>query len=323
MGISLEKANLIELYRDMLNMRLFEEKSAELYTGGYINGFCHLYIGQEAVVAAITHLLDENDSQITSYRDHAHMLALGVDRRFIFAELLGKRDGVSKGKGGSMHMYAKDKNFYGGNGIVGAQVSIGTGIAFANKYKNENSLCAIYFGDGAINQGQVYESFNMASLWKLPALYVLENNRYAMGTPITRSTSGKDLTTRGDPFGIPTICADGMDLLDMLQKSTEAIEYVRSGAGPIILHADTYRYRGHSMSDPATYRTRDEVDNVKKTRDPIVALRKYLEAEFGVADHEFEKIEDILTAEIAADAQWAIDAEYPDENDLMEDVFSE
>jgi pyruvate dehydrogenase E1 component alpha subunit len=251
------------------------------------------------------------------------MLVLGVDPRNVMAELCGKNTGTSKGKGGSMHMYSKEHNFYGGNGIVGAQVPIGTGLAFSHKYKEDDGIAFVYFGDGAANQGQVYEAFNMASLWKLPAIYILENNRYGMGTSVTRSSSGNDLKTRGDPFGIPTISTDGMDLFDVTEKAKEAVDYTRSGKGPIIIHVDTYRYKGHSMSDPATYRSRAEVDNIKKTRDPIAKVKNKLIEEYKVSKPNLEEIEDEILKKIDEAAQFAIDSQVPSDFELEKDVVVE
>jgi pyruvate dehydrogenase E1 component alpha subunit len=295
----------------MLTIRLFEERVAELYTEGHIYGFCHLYIGQEAVVVGINSNLQVGDSQITSYRDHAHMISLGVDPKYIMAELCGRDTGCSHGKGGSMHMYSRSHNFYGGNGIVGAQVSIGTGIAFSHKYRDDGGICVVYFGDGAVNQGQVYESFNMASLWKLPVLYVIENNQYAMGTSVSRSVSGKDLTTRGDSFGIPTLKVDGMDLFDVVSKSGEAIDRVRNEQMPIILHVDTYRYRGHSMSDPSTYRTREEVNSVKNTRDPLVKVLQTL------MDFNYEEVYEEISHLIDEAAKFAVIESIEPESDQL------
>lgn len=294
---------------------MFEEKAAELYIEGHIYGFCHLYIGQEAVVVGINANLNKLDSQITSYRDHAHMLAVGVEPKYVMAELCGKQTGCSMGKGGSMHMYSKLQNFYGGNGIVGAQVSIGTGLAFAHKYKEDGGIAVVYFGDGAANQGQVYESFNMASLWKLPVLYVLENNHYAMGTAAKRAVSGADLTNRGEPFGIPCIQADGMNLLDVLKQSKIAIDMVRSEQKPVMLYVDTYRYRGHSMSDPATYRTREEVDCVKKNRDPIQSIKKQL------AEADIDSIEEEVSEIIETAAKFAIESPEPEPEELNKFVL--
>lgn len=306
---------LLSLFKQLLLIRLFEEKAAELYTEGFIYGFCHLYIGQEAVVVGVNDNLLEVDSQVTSYRDHAHMLALGVDPKFVMAELCGKATGTSKGRGGSMHMYCRDRNFYGGNGIVGAQVPIGTGLAFAHKYKKDGGIAAIYFGDGAANQGQVYESFNLASLWDLPALFILENNHYAMGTADKRSVAGGDLTTRGDSFGIPCIKVDGMNLVDVLEKSKEAIDKVRNEQRPVILFCDTYRYRGHSMSDPATYRSREEVNTVKKTRDPIERLKPLLK------QFNLESAEEEISRIVEDAASFAINSPEPAVDSLKEFVL--
>ncbi len=311
----------LSLYQKMVQARLFEEKAAELYTQGHIFGFCHLYIGQEAVVVGIAHNMQLQDSCITSYRDHAHMLTLGVPPTEVMAELCGKATGCSKGKGGSMHMYSRKHNFFGGNGIVGAQVPIGTGLAFAHKYKKDSGVAVTFFGDGAANQGQVYEAFNMASLWKLPVLYVLENNHYAMGTAAKRAVSGQSLKTRGDAFGIQTISVDGMDILDVIEKSKDAIDKIRTTSVPIILHVDTYRYRGHSMSDPATYRTREEVENVKKTRDPIIRFKNKLLEMFDIDISRLEKIEDEVAEVIESSAKEAINASCPDASELETDVI--
>ena len=311
----------LNLYRMMVQARLFEEKAAELYTLGHIFGFCHLYIGQEAVVVGIAHNMQRNDSCITSYRDHAHMLTLGVSPDEVMAELCGKATGCSKGKGGSMHMYSRAHNFFGGNGIVGAQVPIGTGLAFAHKYKKDGGISVTFFGDGAANQGQVYEAFNMASLWKLPVLYVLENNHYAMGTAAKRAVSGQSLKTRGDAFGIPTVSVDGMDVFDVIEKSKDAIDKVRATSTPIILHVDTYRYRGHSMSDPATYRTREEVENVKKTRDPIIRFKNKLIEMFSIGISKLDEIEEEVAGIIENAAKDAINAPYPDASELETDVI--
>lgn len=317
----IESKIVLNLFRKMLIARRFEEKAAELYTLGHISGFCHLYIGQEAVIVGISHNMLSQDSSITSYRDHAHMLTLGVSPDNVMAELCGKSTGCSKGKGGSMHMYSKEHNFFGGNGIVGAQVPIGTGLAFSHKYKKNNGVAFVFFGDGAANQGQVYESFNMASLWNLPVVYVLENNHYAMGTAAKRAVSGKSLKTRGDAFGIQTINVDGMDLFDVIEKSKEATDYARSGKGPIIMHVDTYRYRGHSMSDPATYRTREEVDNVKKTRDPIVRVKNKLINEYSLDISELEKIEQEVESIIENSAKFATESPFPENKELETDVI--
>ncbi|HEX8223287.1 MAG TPA: pyruvate dehydrogenase (acetyl-transferring) E1 component subunit alpha, partial [Allosphingosinicella sp.] len=261
---------LLEYYRQMLLIRRFEERAGQLYGLGLIGGFCHLYIGQEAVAVGLQSALEPGrDSVITGYRDHGHMLAYGIDPRVIMAELTGRAAGISKGKGGSMHMFSRKAGFYGGHGIVAAQVPLGTGLAFAHKYREDGGVCVAYMGDGAVNQGQVYESFNMASLWKLPVLYVIENNRYAMGTSQVRAAAGQELCHRGRAYGIPGEQVDGMDVLAVRAKAEELVGRVRSGEGPAIMEAMTYRYRGHSMSDPAKYRTREEVQSFREGKDPI------------------------------------------------------
>src|SRR6478609_3366263 len=259
------KAQELKALRDMLLIRRFEEKAGQLYGMGAIGGFCHLYIGQEAVVVGMQMALKQGDQVITGYRDHGHMLATGMTANGVMAELTGRRGGYSKGKGGSMHMFSMEKHFYGGHGIVGAQVSLGTGLAFANRYRGNDNISLAYFGDGAANQGQVYESFNMAELWKLPVVYVIENNRYAMGTAVSRSSAQTDFSKRGISFNIPGRQVDGMDVRAVRDAGSRAIEHCRSGKGPFILEMQTYRYRGHSMSDPAKYRTREEVDKVRTT----------------------------------------------------------
>ena len=311
---------ILFLYRQMVLARLFEEKAAELYAQGHISGFCHLYIGQEAVVVGINSNMKPVDSSIGGHRIHAHMLTLGVSSNFVMAELCTKATGCSKGRGGSAHMYSKEHNFYGGNGIVGGHVSLGTGLAFSHKYKDDGGVSVIYYGDGAANQGQVYEVFNMASLWKLPVVYVLENNHYAMGTSVARAAAG-DLKTRGDSFGIPTILVDGMNLFDVINKSKEAIDYARSGNGPIILHVDTYRYKGHSMSDPGHYRTREEIDDVRTNRDPIQFVRTHLIANCEININDLDKIDDEILETIENAAKFGIEAEYPSEIELMRDVI--
>jgi pyruvate dehydrogenase E1 component alpha subunit len=259
----------LKFYRDMLLIRRFEEKAGQLYGMGLIGGFCHLYIGQEAVVVGMQAALKPEDQVITAYRDHGHMLACGMDPKGVMAELTGRATGYSHGKGGSMHMFSTDKHFYGGHGIVGAQVPIGTGLAFSNKYKKTDAVCLTYFGDGASNQGQVYEAFNMAELWKLPVIYVIENNQYAMGTSVERSSAQVEFFKRGSSFNIPGEQVDGMDVEAVYAAAAKAVQYCRDGKGPIILEMKTYRYRGHSMSDPAKYRTREEVNEVREKRDPI------------------------------------------------------
>ncbi len=260
----------------MLLIRRFEERAGQMYGMGLIGGFCHLYIGQEAVVVGMQAALEEGDTVVTSYRDHGHMLACGMDPKGVMAELTGRRGGYSHGKGGSMHMFSPEKNFFGGHGIVGAQVPIGTGLGFAHRYREDGRISVTYLGDGAINQGQVYESFNMAALWKLPVVYVIENNRYGMGTSVTRASARTDLFHRGMAYGIPGEQVDGMDVVAVHEAALAAAEHARSGEGPIILEMLTYRYRGHSMSDPAKYRTKEEVDRMRTEHDPIAQLRQRL-----------------------------------------------
>ncbi len=285
------KDELLGFYKQMLLIRRFEERAGQLYGLGFIGGFCHLYIGQEAVAVGLQSALDgDKDSVITGYRDHGHMLAYGIDPKVIMAELTGRQAGISKGKGGSMHMFSTEKKFYGGHGIVGAQVSLGTGLAFAHKYNEDGGVTLAYFGDGAANQGQVYESFNMAELWKLPIIYVIENNQYAMGTSVNRSSAEDQLYKRGESFRIPGIQVDGMDVLACRGAAEEALAWVRAGKGPIILEMKTYRYRGHSMSDPAKYRSREEVQAVRDKSDPIEQAKKELEA-MGMKEDDFKPIE--------------------------------
>ena len=274
-----ENHDLLKFYRDMLLIRRFEEKAGQLYGMGLIGGFCHLYIGQEAVVVGLEAAARDGDKRITSYRDHGHMLACGMDPNGVMAELTGRSGGYSKGKGGSMHMFSKEKNFYGGHGIVGAQVPLGAGLAFADRYRENNCVTFTYFGDGAANQGQVYETFNMAALWKLPVIFVIENNQYAMGTAQERSTSSPEIYTRGEAFGIKGEAVDGMDVIAVKTAGDKAADYCRAGKGPYILEIKTYRYRGHSMSDPAKYRTREEVQKMRAQRDPIEAIRTLLVSE--------------------------------------------
>ncbi|MEI6987357.1 MAG: pyruvate dehydrogenase (acetyl-transferring) E1 component subunit alpha [Rhodospirillaceae bacterium] len=311
---------LLGYYRDMLHIRRFEEKAGQMYGMGLIGGFCHLYIGQEAVVVGIQSELRPGDSVITSYRDHGHMLACGMDGKGVMAELTGRRGGYSKGKGGSMHMFSREKSFFGGHGIVGAQVPIGTGLAFAHKYKNDGLIAAAYFGDGAINQGQVYESFNMAALWKLPCLYVVENNKYAMGTSQARGAAG-ELYQRGMAYGIPGVQVNGMDVLAVKAAAAEWIGYIRAGNGPVILEMQTYRYRGHSMSDPAKYRTKEEVNKVKAEADPIDNFRRYL-LDGGHADDEaFKAVDREVKAIVADAAEFAQQSPEPDPAELWTDVL--
>jgi pyruvate dehydrogenase E1 component alpha subunit len=317
------KDELIKLYRQMLLIRRFEERAGQLYGMGLIGGFCHLYIGQEAVAVGVQSVKQPGDQVITGYREHGHMLACGMDPREVMAELTGRAGGSSKGKGGSMHMFSTAADFYGGHGIVGASVSLGTGLAFANRYRDNGKVCFTYFGDGAANQGQVYESFNMAELWSLPVVYVIENNQYAMGTSIERSSSETHLHRRGASFRIPGEEVDGMDVLAVQAAAAKAAAHARSGKGPYILEMKTYRYRGHSMSDPAKYRTREEVDEVRKTRDPIDHAEELLEKK-GWADEASLKAIDAEVKRIVADAaDFARTSPEPDASELYTDVYAE
>ncbi len=312
----------LEIYEKMLLIRRFEEKAGQLYGMGKIGGFCHLYIGQEAVVVGVDSVKKKGDQVITSYRDHGHMLSCGMDPKGVMAELTGKKTGYSKGKGGSMHMFSKSKDFYGGHGIVGAQVPIGAGLAFSNKYKKNRSVCFTYFGDGAANQGQIYETFNMASLWKLPIIFIIENNHYAMGTSIDRASSTPKLFSRGQAFNIPGKLVDGMDVLKVSKATEAAAINCRNGNGPYILEMNTYRYKGHSMSDPAKYRTREEVQNIKNKKDPIENFQKYLLKQ-GIREDEFRKIDQKIKGIISNAAEFAIESDEPELSDLFKDIYLE
>jgi pyruvate dehydrogenase E1 component alpha subunit len=314
-------AELLQYYKDMMLIRRFEERAGQLYGMGLIGGFCHLYIGQEAVVVGMQAALKEGDQVITAYRDHGHMLAAGMEANGVMAELTGRRDGYSKGKGGSMHMFSIEKAFYGGHGIVGAQVSLGTGLAFANKYRKDGKVCLTYFGDGAANQGQVYESFNMAALWKLPVIYIVENNQYAMGTAITRSSSETHLYKRGVSFNIPGEEVDGMDVVAVREAGKRAVERARAGEGPYLLEMKTYRYRGHSMSDPAKYRTKEEVDDIKAKSDPIELVKKML-IDGGHADEaQLKEIDREIRGVVSESATFAQESPEPDPSELMTDIY--
>ena len=316
------KDELLRFYRDMLLIRRFEEKAGQLYGLGLIGGFCHLYIGQEAVAVGLQSALSDQDSVITGYRDHGHMLLCGIPPKDVMAELTGRAAGISKGKGGSMHMFSVEHKFYGGHGIVGAQVSLGTGLAFAHKYRNDGGVALAYFGDGAANQGQVYESFNMAELWKLPIIYVIENNQYAMGTSVNRSSAEDQLYRRGESFRIPGLQVDGMDVLACRGAAEEALAWVRAGKGPIILEMKTYRYRGHSMSDPAKYRSREEVQAVRDKSDPIEHVKKLL-AEQGVAESDLKAMEAETRKAVNEAADFSEQTPEPDARELYTDVLVE
>ena len=316
------KEQLLDFYKQMLMIRRFEEKAGQLYGLGLIGGFCHLYIGQEAVAVGLQSALTKNDSVITGYRDHGHMLLCGIPPKDVMAELTGRAAGISRGKGGSMHMFSVEHKFYGGHGIVGAQVSLGTGLGFAHKYRGDGGVCLAYFGDGASNQGQVYESFNMAELWKLPVIYVIENNQYAMGTSVNRSSAEDQLFRRGESFRIPGIQVDGMDVLACRGAAEAALAWVRAGKGPIILEMKTYRYRGHSMSDPAKYRSRDEVQAMRDNSDPIDHCKKELEA-VGVTEADLKAIEQEIRRVVNEAADFAETAPEPDLAELYTDVLVE
>ena len=320
---SFSKEEDLRAYRDMLLIRRFEEKAGQMYGMGLIGGFCHLYIGQEAVVTGVTMAATREDSSITSYRDHGHMLAVGIDPKSVMAELTGRRDGLSKGKGGSMHMFSLEKRFYGGNGIVGAQVSLGTGIAFAARYRGDDTVTLTYFGDGASNQGQVYESFNLAKLWHLPVVYIIENNKYAMGTSLERSSAQTDLSERGASFDIPGEKVDGMDVRHVRDAARRAIAHARSGKGPYILEMLTYRYRGHSMSDPAKYRSKDEVQSMRSEHDPIEQVKtRILKNGFASRD-ELKETEKQVRALVSEAADFATGSPEPDPGELWTDITRE
>ncbi|MDA9816589.1 pyruvate dehydrogenase (acetyl-transferring) E1 component subunit alpha [Alphaproteobacteria bacterium] len=310
---------LKDMYSKMLLIRRFEEKAGQLYGMGKIGGFCHLYIGQEAVVVGIQSAQIEGDSIVTSYRDHGHMIACDMDPKGVMAELTGRKDGYSKGKGGSMHMFSREKGFFGGHGIVAAQVPIGTGLAFSHKYNETKNVCITYFGDGAANQGQVYEAYNIASLWKLPVIFVIENNKYGMGTSVNRSSAGDNLSDRGKAYGINSEIVDGMDVIAVRDSAIRAMEYCRSGKGPYILEMKTYRYRGHSMSDPAKYRTRDEVDKIRKTSDPIENIKELL-IKHGTNEEMIKEIDTEIKATIADAANFAQESPEPSPEELFTDI---
>lgn len=309
------------LYRDMLLIRRFEEKAGQLYGMGLIGGFCHLYIGQEAVVTGISSVQDARDTVVTTYRDHAHMLACDMDPKGIMAELTGRIDGYSRGKGGSMHMFSLEKNFFGGHGIVGASTAIGTGLGFAHKYKEDGGVAISYTGDGASNQGQVAECYNMAALWDLPILFVIENNQYGMGTSVSRSSAG-ELYRRGEGYGIPGEQVDGMDVFAVQAAARQALDYIRGGGGPYILEMMTYRYRGHSMSDPAKYRTKEEVSSMKDDRDPITQIKNLMQ-EQGIDEADIKEIDKEIKSIVNDAAQFSQDSPEPPEEDLWTDVLVE
>lgn len=314
--------DLRRYYREMLLIRRFEEKAGQLYGMGLIGGFCHLYIGQEAVVVGLAAASKEGDKQITSYRDHGHMLATGMDPKGVMAELTGREDGYSKGKGGSMHMFSREKHFYGGHGIVGAQVPLGAGLSFADKYLGNDSVTFTYFGDGAANQGQVYEAYNMAQLWNLPVVFVIENNQYAMGTSTKRSSKSPNLWERGAAYGIKGEMVDGMDVLAVKAAGEKAVAACRAGDGPYILEMMTYRYRGHSMSDPAKYRSREEVQKMREERDPIDRVRELLLTGKHASDDDLKAIDKEIKAIVNEAAEFAKDSPEPDVSELRTDIYA-
>ncbi|MDX2225242.1 MAG: pyruvate dehydrogenase (acetyl-transferring) E1 component subunit alpha [Rhodospirillaceae bacterium] len=311
---------LIQFYRDMLLIRRFEERAGQLYGMGLIGGFCHLYIGQEAVVVGLQACAIPGDSVITSYRDHGHMLACGMDPKGVMAELTGRAGGYSKGKGGSMHMFSREKGFFGGHGIVGAQVPLGAGLAFAHKYKNDGNLCFAYYGDGAANQGQVAESYNMAALWKLPVIFVVENNKYGMGTSIQRASASTDFASRGAPYGIRSMTVDGMSVSAVYEAGLDATSYVRAGNGPVLMEVKTYRYRGHSMSDPAKYRTKEELQKMREQHDPIDRLRAQLIEMKAMDEDAFKALDKEIKDIVTASAEFAQTSPEPDPSELWTDI---
>ena len=322
-GAPASPENLLHFYRQMLMIRRFEEKAGQLYGMGLISGFCHLYIGQEAVVVGLQSVAEEGDSVITSYRDHGHMLATGMDAKGVMAELTGRTGGYSKGKGGSMHMFSKEKNFYGGHGIVAAQVPIGTGLAFAHKYNGDGGVTMAYFGDGAANQGQVYESYNMAALWDLPVVFVIENNRYGMGTSVARHSATPTMYSRGEAYNIPNEEVDGMDIEAVREAGLRAINHARAGKGPYVLGMQTYRYRGHSMSDPAKYRTREEVAKVRAERDPIDRVRQALLDGGHASEDDLKAVDAEIKAIVTEAAEFAQQSPEPNASELYTDVLAD
>ena len=321
-AVAAGREDLLRAYRAMLLIRRFEEKAGQLYGMGLIGGFCHLYIGQEAVVVGMQMAIGEGDEVITSYRDHGHMLACGMDPKGVMAELTGRSGGYSRGKGGSMHMFSKEKNFFGGHGIVGAQVSLGTGLAFSNWYRGNDRVSLTYFGEGASNQGQVFESFNIAALMKLPCIYIIENNKYGMGTSVERASASRDLSKNASPWGIPGMQVDGMDVLAVREAAEQAVAHCRAGKGPYLLEVKTYRYRGHSMSDPGKYRTREEVQKMRSERDCIEAARHQLEA-LGMEEAEFKQIDDEVKRVVQEAADFAQTSPEPDAKELWTDILVE
>lgn len=320
---TISKDAATKFYKDMYLLRKFEEKAASYYSMGKIAGFCHLYIGQEALVVGIQSYVTKKDSFITAYRDHAHAILSGLSPKSVMAELFGHKEGATGAKGGSMHFYNKESNFYGGHGIVGSSIPLGAGLAFSHQYKKDGGLAVAYVGDGAVLQGQVAEAFNMSSLWKLPAVFVIENNQYAMGTSVKRSHANTDLSSLAVPYNMKAIKVDGMDLLDVLNKTEEAFDYVRRGMGPVLMDVWTYRYRGHSMSDPSKYRTRDEVDSIRKNRDPITTFREYIIEKGLLKEEELKAIEKEIVAEIKDIEKFLATTSEPLPEELYTNIYAE
>ena len=317
---SFSNDELIKFYEKMFLIRKFEEKAGQLYGSGKIGGFCHLYIGQEAVVIGILSSIKSEDTVVTSYRDHGHILARGVDPKLVMAELTGRKDGISKGKGGSMHMFSKKNRFYGGHGIVGAQVPIGVGLGFAHKYRNEKKISRVYVGDGAMNNGQVFEAFNLASLWELPVLFIIENNKYGMGTAVNRSAAGNELFERAMVFGIKGEKINGMNFFDVSQAAIRAREYIYETSKPYVIEMETYRYRGHSMSDPATYRSKEEVSDMK-SNDPLVNMKKALLDDFKIDEESLSKIETDIKKQIKEVEKFSLESPSPELDELFTEVY--
>jgi pyruvate dehydrogenase E1 component alpha subunit len=316
----LSSTDYLESYRKILLIRRFEEKCGQLYGMGLIGGFCHLYIGQEAIIAGVDLVKQTGDSMITSYRDHGHIITAGTEPKYVLAELMGKSAGCSKGKGGSMHLFNVNNKFYGGHGIVGAQVPLGTGLAFAEKYQNTNNICFTFLGDGAINQGQVYEAFNLAALWQLPIIYIIENNQYSMGTSVARSSFIQDLYKKGESFGIKGYRLDGMSLATIYDYSRQATEFVRNGGGPVILEMETYRYRGHSMSDPAKYRSKEEVETYKAL-DPLTQVKDTILRNNYASENELKEVEKTIKEIIAQAVEFSENSPLPNDEELYTNIY--
>ncbi|MDC0968695.1 pyruvate dehydrogenase (acetyl-transferring) E1 component subunit alpha [Alphaproteobacteria bacterium] len=317
---SFSNDELAQFYEKMFLIRKFEEKAGQLYGAGKIGGFCHLYIGQEAVVIGILSSVKSEDTVVTSYRDHGHILARGVDPKLVMAELTGREDGISKGKGGSMHMFSKKNRFYGGHGIVGAQVPIGVGLGFAHKYRDEKKISRVYVGDGAMSNGQVFEAFNLASLWELPVLFIIENNKYGMGTAVNRSAAGNELFERATVFGIKGEKINGMNFFDVSEAAIRAREYIYENSKPYVIEMDTYRYRGHSMSDPATYRSKDEVNDMK-SNDPLLNMKKALIDDYKIDEDKLSKIESDIKKQIKDVEKFSLESPLPELEELFTEVY--